>query len=49
MSSMELRAIEKSKIDCARRLFADLNKRFAPEQVTYDVVDSFSKLRALVA
>jgi type III restriction enzyme len=49
MSSMELREIEKSKIDCARKLFADLNKRFAPEQVTYDVVDSFEKLRELVA
>jgi type III restriction enzyme len=49
MSSMELRDIEKSKIECARKLFADLNKRFAPEQVTYDVVDSFDKLRELVA
>ena len=49
MSSMELREIEKSKIECARKLFSDLNERFAPEQVTYDVVDSFEKLRALVA
>lgn len=49
MSSMELRAIEKSKIECARKLFADLNRTFAPEQVTYDVVDSFEKLRELVA
>lgn len=48
MSSMELREIEKSKIECARKLFADLNKRFAPDHVTYDVVDSFEKLRALV-
>lgn len=49
MSSMELRAIEISKIECARKLFADLNQKFAPDQVTYDVVDSFEKLRELVA
>jgi type III restriction enzyme len=48
MSSMELRAIERSKIECARKLFDDLNRRFAPECVTYDVVDSFEKLRELV-
>lgn len=43
MSGMELRAIEKSKIDCARKLFDDLNRKFAPAQVTHDVVDSFEK------
>lgn len=49
MSSMKLRTIEKSRIDCARKLFADLNKRFAPDHVTYDVVDSFRRLLELVA
>jgi type III restriction enzyme len=48
MSSMELKKIERSKIDCARKLFADINRKFAPEQVSYDMVDSFEKLRELV-
>ncbi|MGJ3241515.1 MAG: type III restriction-modification system endonuclease [Opitutales bacterium] len=45
MSSLELREIEKSKIDCARRFFADISK----ENVKYDVVDSYSKLMEIVA
>lgn len=48
MSSMELREIEKTKIQCARKFFDDVNKTFAPEQVKYDVVDSFGKLMELV-
>lgn len=48
MSSMELREIEKTKIKCARKFFDDINKKFAPEQVKYDVVDSFGKLMELV-
>lgn len=48
MSSMELREIEKTKIKCARKFFDDINQKFAPEQVKYDVVDSFGKLMELV-
>jgi type III restriction enzyme len=48
MSSMELREIEKTKIKCARKFFDDINKKFAPEQVKYDVVDSFGKLMEVV-
>ena len=48
MSSMELREIEKTKIKCARKFFDDINVMFAPEQVKYDVVDSFGKLMELV-
>ena len=48
MSSMELREIERTKIQCARRFFDDINKKFAPEQVKYDVVNSFGKLMELV-
>jgi len=44
MSSMELREIEKRKIDCARKFFA----RITSDQVKYDVVDSYSKLMELV-
>lgn len=48
MSSMELREIEKTKIKCARKFFDDINEKFAPEKVKYDVVDSFGKLMELV-
>lgn len=48
MSPMELREIEKTKIRCARKFFDDMNRRFAPKNVKYDVVDSFSKLMEIV-
>ena len=48
MSSMELREIERTKIKCARKFFEEMNRRFAPENVKYDVVDSFGKLMEVV-
>lgn len=48
MSSMDLREIEKTKIRCARKFFDEMNRRFAPENVKYDVVDSFGKLMEVV-
>jgi type III restriction enzyme len=48
MSSMDLRPIEATKIECARKFFAEVNKKFSLENVTYDVVDSFGKLMQLV-
>nr|WP_321266037.1 DEAD/DEAH box helicase family protein [Alcaligenes faecalis] len=48
MSSMDLREIEKTKIKCARKFFDEMNRRFAPENVKYDVVDSFGKLMEVV-
>ena len=48
MSSMDLREIEKTKIKCARKFFDEMNRRFALENVKYDVVDSFGKLMELV-
>ena len=44
MSTMDLRAIEKSKIACARKFFAKITS----DQVKYDVVDSYGKLMELV-
>ncbi len=44
MSSLELRAIEKSKIDCARRFFSNITS----DQVKYDVVESYARLMELV-
>ena len=48
MSSMELREIEKTKIECARKFFDEINRKINPENVTYDVVDSFGKLMEIV-
>jgi type III restriction enzyme len=48
MTSMELREIEKTKIQCARKFFDEMNRRYAPENVKYDVVDSFGKLMEVV-
>lgn len=43
-SSMDLRKIEESKIECARKFFAKLTS----EQVKYDVLKSYGKLMELV-
>lgn len=48
MSSMELREIEKTKIRCARKFFDEINRRYAPENIKYDVVDSFGRLIEIV-
>lgn len=48
MSTMDLRPMEATKIECARKFFAEVNKRYAPENVKYDVVNSFEKLMQIV-
>jgi len=48
MSTMELRAIEHTKIECARKFFDEINSRIDPEHVKYDVVDSYGKLMEIV-
>ena len=48
MSSMDLRKIEQTKIECARKFFDQINLKYAPQNVRYDVVNSFDKLMALV-
>jgi type III restriction enzyme len=45
MSSMDLRKIEESKIECARKFFAKITS----DLVKYDVVDGYGKLMELVA
>lgn len=45
MSSMDLRKIEESKIECARKFFAKITS----DQVKYDVVDGYGKLMELVS
>ena len=48
MSSMELRAIEATKIECARKFFDEINQRVERDKVTYDVVTDFGKLMEIV-
>ncbi|MES2299339.1 MAG: DEAD/DEAH box helicase family protein [Pseudomonadota bacterium] len=48
MSSMVLNEIEKTKVKCARKFFDEINRKYAPENVKYDVVNSFGKLMELV-
>ena len=48
MSSMELREIEKTKIKCAHKFFDELNVKINPDNVKYDVVDSYGKLMEIV-
>ena len=49
MSSLELRGIELAKIECARQFFRDLDHAIAPDRVRYEMVDSFERLRTLLA
>lgn len=48
MSSMALNEIEKTKVQCARKFFDEINKKYESENVRYDVVNSFGKLMELV-
>jgi type III restriction enzyme len=48
MSSMKLREIEKTKIECARKFFDEISKRIATDRVKYDVVTDYGKLMDLV-
>ena len=49
LSSMQLREVEKSKIECARRFFAELGAKTEDGGVKYAVVTDYAMLRALVS
>jgi type III restriction enzyme len=48
MSSMKVREIEITKIQCAKKFFDEIAKSFTADRVRYDVVDSYPRLMALV-
>ena len=48
MSSMEFREIEKTKIECARKFFEEINRRINTENIKYDVVSSYGTLMNIV-
>lgn len=49
LSSLQLREVERSKIDCARKFFATLSEKAGGGQVSYGVVTDYAELRALVS
>src|SRR5690606_17739612 len=49
MSSMKLREIERTKIDCARKFFDEISKRITKDRVKYDVVTDYAKLMDIVS
>lgn len=48
MSTMKLREIEKTKIECARKFFAKISQRITQDRVKYDVVTDYAKLMDIV-
>ncbi|MCK9303799.1 MAG: DEAD/DEAH box helicase family protein [Bacteroidales bacterium] len=48
MSSMGFRKTEEIKIACARKFFAEINRKINPDNVKYGVVDSYGKLMEVV-
>ncbi|EGF47240.1 type III restriction enzyme, res subunit, partial [Lacticaseibacillus rhamnosus MTCC 5462] len=43
MSSLKLREIEKTKIECARRFFDEISQRVTQDRVRYDVVTDYAQ------
>jgi type III restriction enzyme len=48
MSSMKLREIEKTKIECAKKFFDEISQRMTHNKVKYDVVTDYAKLMDVV-
>jgi len=48
MSSMKLREIEKTKIECARKFFREISQKITHDRVKYDVVTDYAKLMDVV-
>lgn len=48
MSSMKLREIEKTKIECARKFFEEIGQQITEDKVKYDVVTDYGKLMDVV-
>jgi len=48
MSSMKLREIEKTKIECARKFFDEIGSQVTEGRVKYDVVTNYGKLMEVV-
>ena len=49
MQSLELKGVENTKIECAKRFFSELNKKVDSNLVEYDVADSYESLMKIVS
>lgn len=49
MSSMDLRSLEQSKIECARKFFIELAEKQNDPSIKYEVVDNYESLLDLVS
>lgn len=49
MSSMKLREIEKTKIECARKFFDEISQQITEDKVKYDVVTDYATLMDVVS
>ncbi len=48
MSSLKLREVERTKIECARKFFDEINLRITQDRVRYEVVKDYAKLMDIV-
>jgi type III restriction enzyme len=48
MSTMKLREIEKTKIECARKFFEEISQKISHDKVKYEVVTDYAKLMDIV-
>ena len=48
MSTMKLREIEKTKIECARKFFDEISQKISQDKVKYEVVTDYAKLMDIV-
>ena len=48
MESLQLKAMEQAKVDCAKRFFETLSEQISSKKVSYSVVDSFKSLMNIV-
>lgn len=48
MSSLKLREIEKTKIECAKKFFDEISQKVTQDRVKYDVVTDYAKLMDVV-
>jgi type III restriction enzyme len=48
MSTMKLREIEKTKIECARKFFDEISRKISQDKVKYEVVTDYAKLMDIV-
>ena len=48
MSSLKLREIEQTKIECARKFFDEVGRKISQDRVRYEVVTSYDQLMDLV-